>query len=141
MRETITTARYYFSYSLLYIFIIIFFYLMYVIDLPAQLVRRDPWMTGILLLADGAMSWLQNLLAFTILNHVTPLTYAVANATKRICVITFSLMLLGNPITLPNVVGMFLAILGVLGYNKVRLFMVCFYLRHFSSMTVLPQMI
>ncbi|KAK3876866.1 hypothetical protein Pcinc_018379 [Petrolisthes cinctipes] len=84
------------------------------------LTRRDPRTTITLLVVDGGLSWLQNFVAFTILHHVTPLTYAVANATKRISIITVSLVLLKNPITVPNVAGMFLAIMGVLGYNKAK---------------------
>ena len=73
-----------------------------------------------LLVIDGILHWLQNILAFTILKMVAPLTYAVANVTKRISIISVSLILLKNHVTTSNVCGMLMAIGGVFYYNKVK---------------------
>lgn len=73
-----------------------------------------------MLFADGVLNWLQNIIAFSVLSLVTPLTYAVASASKRIFVIAVSLLILGNPVTWVNCVGMTLAIVGVLCYNRAK---------------------
>jgi solute carrier family 35 protein E1 len=73
-----------------------------------------------LLVLIGLLSFIQNLCAFTLIHQLTTLSYAVSNAAKRIVVIMLSLLTLKNPVTPLNVLGMFISIVGIFVYNRVK---------------------
>ena len=82
-------------------------------------IQHIAWLFMILPI-NGCLSLLQNIVAFSMIQAVSPVSYSVANASKRIVVISVSLLLLKNPVTVYNLCGMCIAVSGVAIYNKVQ---------------------
>ncbi|XP_062509206.1 solute carrier family 35 member E1-like [Corticium candelabrum] len=74
----------------------------------------------VVLAISGLLNFSQNVIAFTMLSTVSSLSYSIASSMKRIVVICVSLLMLHNPVTPINMMGMTVAVTGVLVYNKVK---------------------
>lgn len=72
------------------------------------------------MLLDGFCNFLYNAIAFTLISHMTPVSYAIAGSAKRLVVITISILILHNPVTKLNLFGISLALIGVIIYNQVK---------------------
>eukprot|EP00040_Diaphanoeca_grandis_P016410 m.84667 g.84667 ORF g.84667 m.84667 type:complete len:335 (+) comp25780_c0_seq1:150-1154(+) len=91
-------------------------------DTVAKLDLSNAEMANVMvqLLASSVCSYTQQVAAFTFLSLVPPVTYSVANVSKRIFVIMFSVVYYGQTTTPMNIMGMGVAIAGVFCYNVVK---------------------
>lgn len=75
---------------------------------------------SMLFFTNSLAHWLQNIMAFSVLSGVSPLTYSIMNTLKRLFVIALSIVWFGNPITASNAIGICIAISGVMLYNRAK---------------------
>lgn len=71
-----------------------------------------------LFVMNGAVHFLQNLLAFQVLGMVSPVTYSVASLIKRIVVITVAIFWFGQQVTPIQGWGILLTFLGLYLYDR-----------------------
>lgn len=62
----------------------------------------------------------QSITAYVLMDYISPVTHSVANTAKRAFLITISVLLFGNPVTMLSGLGTTCVIAGVLLYIKAQ---------------------
>jgi len=86
-----------------------------------------------MLLVNSCSYWIQNVLAFALVSKITTLTYAIAGVTKRIILITSSVLYFGNPVNWLNGIGIALSVSGVGLYHASKYLERSKKLQHFND--------
>ena len=73
-----------------------------------------------LLTVNGIVHFAQNMLAFQVLAHVSPVTYSVANLFKRVFVILVAIAWFGQDVTVTQWIGILLTFVGLYMYNNAK---------------------
>jgi solute carrier family 35, member E1 len=81
---------------------------------------RAPPAVLLLLAANGVTHFGQNVLAFTIMTLVSPVTYSIASLFKRVVIILSAIAYFETPVTALNGVGLALTFAGLYMYNHAR---------------------
>lgn len=92
-------------------------------DLPRMAgasTSRMSWRALYLIWANGGVHFAQNLLAFQVLAHVSPVTYSIANLFKRVFVILLAIVWFGQQVTYVQWIGIGLTFLGLYLYNQTK---------------------
>ncbi|WFD35421.1 hypothetical protein MCUN1_002275 [Malassezia cuniculi] len=81
-----------------------------------------PWTLRVfwLIFVNGVVHFAQNLLAFQVLTHVSPVTYSVANLFKRVFVILLAIVWFRQQVTLIQWIGIALTFVGLYMYNNTK---------------------
>ena len=74
----------------------------------------------VLIILNGMSHFAQNILAFTILSQVSPVTYSIASLVKRIFVITSSIIWFGDDVGVTQACGITLTFVGLWLYDRAK---------------------
>lgn len=77
-------------------------------------------MMCILYICNGLAYTIYNLMSFMVLTRTNIATHAVLNVFRRVFIIVFTSIYFGSHLSLLNIFGIFLSIVGVLLFNRVR---------------------
>ncbi|GAP88599.1 putative triose-phosphate transporter [Rosellinia necatrix] len=88
------------------------------LDLSAKPNTFDHGRLTLEFLFNGTFHFGQNILAFTLLSLVSPVTYSVASLIKRVWVIVVAILWFGNSTTPIQAVGIALTVLGLYLYDR-----------------------
>uniref|UniRef100_A0A2P2IB22 Solute carrier family 35 member E2-like n=1 Tax=Hirondellea gigas TaxID=1518452 RepID=A0A2P2IB22_9CRUS len=74
----------------------------------------------LVVILDGICFHGQTITAYVLMSYVSPVTYSVANTTKRALLIWLSILVFGNPITFTSAIGTVMVLGGVMLYSKAK---------------------
>ncbi|KAF2362638.1 Sugar phosphate transporter domain [Trinorchestia longiramus] len=92
---------------------------LFLVSASSLAMLTDPHLLLVMLL-DGICFHCQTITAYVLMSYISPVTYSVANTTKRAFLIMLSIMVFGNAITVSSGVGTIMVIAGVLLYSKAK---------------------
>merc|ERR1712157_317488 len=72
------------------------------------------------ILVNGTMYTAYNLFSFMVLSRVSTATHAVLNVCRRVCVIAVTTVVFGIPLSMLNVIGIFVAVAGMFWFTHAK---------------------
>ncbi|CCE63442.1 hypothetical protein TPHA_0E03520 [Tetrapisispora phaffii CBS 4417] len=79
-------------------------------------IQSIPWQ---LFIINGTFHFLQAMITFHLLGELSTLTYSIANLMKRIAIISVSWVFIGKSVTLMQIFGLFLNVVGLFVYERI----------------------
>ena len=99
------------------------FYILFSISHRSELISWSYLTVNLpfLLILDGILSFSQNILAFSLLSMCSPLTYSIANCSKRVAIISLSFVFFSTQnLTSQSMLGIGISLFGIFAYNMAK---------------------
>ncbi|KAF4699572.1 hypothetical protein FOZ62_023368 [Perkinsus olseni] len=90
-------------------------------DIPTLIDFNWATYAGGLVVASCAMAFLVNLSIFLVIGKTSPVSYNVLGHAKLVVILSSGYLAFGEPYTLPNLIGVSLAVFGIISYTHLKM--------------------